>query len=128
MKNAPVDILIAEDDDQVAYILTFMLEREGLKISLAHNGQEAKNFIEQNAPPRLALLDIMMPYIDGYQLVSLIRSKPDWENIPVVMLSSKTQEKDIVRALEAGANDYIAKPFQPGELVTRVKMLMKRAA
>lgn len=128
MKNAPVDILIAEDDDQVAYILTFMLEREGLKISLAHNGQEAKNFIEQNTPPRLALLDIMMPYIDGYQLVSLIRSKPDWENIPVVMLSSKTQEKDIVRALEAGANDYIAKPFQPGELVTRVKMLMKRAA
>jgi DNA-binding response OmpR family regulator len=71
------------------------------------------------------LLDVMLPYIDGFEVVALIRARPGWENVPIVMLTAKNTEPDIVRALDAGASDYIVKPFQPNELLARVRRYLK---
>ena len=122
------DVLVAEDDDQISYLLNFMLTREGYKVKVANDGQEAMDAIKEIEMPKLVLLDIMMPFFDGYQLVNHIRNETDWKDVPIVMLTAKSQEKDIIKALEGGANDYVVKPFQPGELITRLKMLMRRAA
>ena len=122
------DVLVAEDDDQISYLLNFMLTREGYKVRVANDGQEAMDAIAEMEMPKLVLLDIMMPFYDGYQLITHIRNETDWKDVPVVMLTAKSQEKDIIKALEGGANDYVVKPFQPGELITRLKMLMRRAA
>jgi two-component system, OmpR family, alkaline phosphatase synthesis response regulator PhoP len=69
----------------------------------------------------------MLPFFDGFQLVGMVRAQAGWETVPVIMLTAKTQERDIVRALDAGANDYIVKPFQPKELLARVRRLAKVA-
>ena len=114
-------VLIIEDDDQIAYLLTFLLEREGYTIVAATDGQIAHNKINEIEPPKLVLLDVMLPFIDGFDLIKLIRSKAKWEKVPVIMLSAKSQENDIVQALDAGANDYVVKPFQPMELLARIK-------
>jgi DNA-binding response OmpR family regulator len=63
----------------------------------------------------------MVPYISGFELISHIRSLPDWDKTPVIMISGKSQEKDIIKALDAGATDYIVKPFQPGEVLARIR-------
>jgi len=128
MSQEQFDVLVAEDDDQISYLLNFMLTREGFTVKVANDGQEAMDAIAEIAMPKLILLDIMMPFYDGYQVLDHIRNKTDWEGVPILMLTAKSQEKDIVQALESGANDYVVKPFQPGELITRLKMLMRRAA
>ncbi len=119
-------ILIAEDDEHIAYLLKFQLEREGFEVLTAADGRVASEIIESQPPPELVLLDIMLPYKDGYQLLHLIHTKETWKDVPVVMLTAKAQEQDIVRALEAGACDYIVKPFQPNELVARLKRIMRQ--
>ena len=123
------EILIAEDDEQISFVLQFMLEREGFDVTLAKTGQEALDVMASlSDPPKLCLFDVMMPYVDGFQLVDYVRNKREWRSVPVVMLTAKSHEKDIVKGLEAGANDYVVKPFQPNELATRLKILIKRAA
>lgn len=117
--------LIVEDDDQIAYLLRFILEREGFKVELASDGRVAQDLIAHGVPPALVLLDVMLPFVDGYQLLAAIRAKDGWENVPVLMLTAKSQEKDIVRALESGAADYMVKPFKPDELRSRIKRLVK---
>ena len=118
--------LVVEDDDQIAFLLQFILEREEFKVHLARDGRQAQQLIESLPPPAVVTLDVMLPYADGFELLKLIRAKPSWESLPVLMLTSKSQEKDIVRALEAGANDYILKPFKPDELRARIRRLVKK--
>lgn len=86
-----------------------------------NDGKEALKLIENSKPFDIVLLDIMIPYINGFELVSHIRSQPAWGKTPVLMLSGKSQEKDIVKALDSGATDYIVKPFQPGEVLARIR-------
>jgi DNA-binding response OmpR family regulator len=119
--------LIVEDDDQIAFLLKFILEREKFTVHLARDGKQAQQLIDSLPPPAIVTLDVMLPYADGFQLLNLIRAKPSWKGSPVLMLTSKSQEKDIVRALDAGANDYILKPFKPDELRARIKRLVKSA-
>ena len=118
--------LIVEDDDQIAYILRFILEREGFTVQLAADGRSAKKLIEALAPPAIVTLDVMLPHADGYELLRAIRARPGWEKVPVILLTSRSQEHDIVRALDAGANDYMVKPFKPDELRARVRRLTKK--
>ena len=120
--------LVVEDDDQISFLLKFILEREGFEVRVAGDGRQAGQLIETMAAPAVVTLDVMLPYADGFQLLGLIRAKEAWRSVPVLMLTSKSQEKDIVRALEAGASDYIVKPFQPDELRARVRRLLKRGA
>ncbi len=118
--------LIVEDDAQSSYLLRFILEREGYTVELARDGRHAQRLIGELEPPALVILDVMLPYVDGFQLLGLMRGKPAWKNVPILMLTAKSQENDIVRALDAGANDYIVKPFRLDELRARIKRLVKR--
>lgn len=118
--DAPV-VFVVEDDDHIAQLLNFMLVREGYRVQLARDGREARSFIQTQSPPRIALFDVMLPFVDGFELVRVARSQAGWEHLPIVMLTAKTQERDIVRALDEGATDYILKPFQPNELLARLR-------
>lgn len=125
--NAPAKqpvVLVAEDDGQIAFLLQFLLEREGYRVHLAPDGQVAQQLIDEIPPPHLVILDIMMPYADGFELLARLRAKPDWKDTPVIMLTARSQEKDIVRALDAGASDYVVKPFLPEELKARIRRLV----
>lgn len=122
--KAPV-ILVIEDENDISTLLEFILEREGNRPVVARDGLEARKLIEEMDPPGLVLVDIMLPFVDGFELIGQIRSLEEWKDVPVIALSSKSQEKDIVRALENGANDYIVKPFRTGELLARVKNYLK---
>ncbi len=120
--------LVVEDDEHIAHLLKFMLERQNYQVHVARDGRQGKSLIETLPPPAFALLDVMLPFYDGLQLVALLRAQPGWQSVPVIMLTAKTQERDIVRALDAGANDYVLKPFQPNELLARVRRLSRGAA
>jgi DNA-binding response OmpR family regulator len=119
--------LIVEDDEQIAFLLRFIMEREGFQVHYAPDGRQARQLIDTLPPPAIVTLDVMLPYADGFQLLVDIRNKPGWQVLPVLMLTSKSQEKDIVRALELGANDYVVKPFKPEELRARMRRLVKVA-
>ena len=122
---SPAAALVVEDDDQIAYLLRFILEREGYRVELASDGRSAMALIGSIEPPALTMLDVMLPHFDGYQLLATIRGQEAWRDVPVLMLTAKSQEKDIVRALDSGADDYLVKPFKPEELRARIKRLVK---
>lgn len=125
--ETPKVALVVEDDDQIAYLLRFILEREGFKVEAAADGRLANDLVMNGPTPALVLLDVMLPFMDGYQLLAAIRARKGWETVPVLMLTAKSQEKDIVRALDSGAADYMVKPFRPDELRSRIRRLMKES-
>ena len=121
-------ILVVEDDEHIAELLRFLLERQGFHVEMCADGRAARATIEHGTiTPRMILLDVMLPFLDGFELVRSVRARAGWEEIPILMLTAKTMEADIVRALDAGANDYILKPFQPNELMARVRRYARAA-
>ena len=112
--------LVVEDNKSISHVLTFILEREGFEVVLAEDGKVAMNTIENESAFTLALVDLMLPFYDGFQIIERIRQTKTWKEVPIIILSGKTKEMDIVKALKAGADDYVIKPFQPGELVARI--------
>ncbi|MDQ3473205.1 MAG: response regulator transcription factor [Acidobacteriota bacterium] len=119
-------VLVVEDDQIISALLKHMLARRGFEVHLALDGRRASEMVEELAvPPGLVMLDVMLPFVDGFDLIKLIRSKEAWKDVPIIMLTSKAQEQNIVRALDAGATDYVVKPFQPEELMARVRRLVK---
>lgn len=123
----PPAILLVEDDKAIASLLRFILEREGYAVVHATDGREAQRLIDElTPPPALALLDIMLPHVDGFELIARIRARADWQQVPVVMLTAKGAAKDITRALDSGADDYVLKPFQPDELKARLRRLLRK--
>lgn len=119
-------VLVAEDDEQIAYLLQFLLEREGYRVVRAADGREAMRLMSEIVPPALAILDVMMPYADGFAVLAQMRATPAWHDVPVIMLTARSQERDIVRAFDAGANDYVVKPFLPDELKARIRRLLAK--
>lgn len=117
-------IFVVEDDDNIRPLLNFMLTREGYHVLEAADGREASNLISSAPPPNLVLLDIMLPYVDGFQLYKMIRAKPEWNEVPVIMLTAKSQAQDVIKALESGVIDYVTKPFQPEVLIARVRRFL----
>lgn len=114
-------ILVVEDDDNIAQLLQFMLEREGHQVTVLADGNTAHKYIVGQSAPSLVLLDSMLPYRDGPSLLKVLRATDGWAKVPVLMLTARSLEKDIVAALDAGASDYVIKPFQPHELLARVR-------
>lgn len=112
-------ILIADDDPRNIRLLDFRLKSVGHEVIFATDGGEALE-VTTKEKPDLVLLDIMMPVMDGFQVLRKLKSQEETKNIPVIMLTSKMQEKDIVFGLEAGAMDYVTKPFSFAELNARV--------
>lgn len=118
-------VLIIEDDEHIGGLLKFLLERHGFDTLLTTDGRAGAEAIGRIDPPRLVLLDVMLPYHDGFELMQMIRRQPGWSDVPVIMLTAKNMERDIVRAFDVGANDYIVKPFQPTELLARLKRFLR---
>ena len=120
-------ILVIEDDEVISYILEFMLTKEGFEAEVIPDGLSALNRINGKAGaapdglPALVLLDVMLPHVDGRQLISAIRASDTWREVPVLMLTSKAQEANIAEGLAAGANDYIIKPFTPADVIARIR-------
>ena len=113
--------LVIEDNEHIAYLLEFMLRRASYDVTCVSNGRDARAAIENIEPVDIVLLDLMLPYVSGYQLISEIRENADWQHVPIVVLSAKVLEDDVVRALDLGANDYVTKPYRPQELLARLR-------
>lgn len=124
-KHATSSAVLVEDDEDTAQLLEFMLVREGFIVHMARDGREALSLIDSVKPPTIVLLDIMLPFISGFQLLQHIRKKTKWADTPIIMLTSKRDESVIVRAMESGASDYVIKPFNWGELIARIKRFLK---
>lgn len=120
-------IWLVEDDEDMVTLLRFYLEREGYTVTATTDGRLAKDVIEETEPPQLALLDMMLPYVGGDEVLKHIRSHPVRQGVPVIMLTALSAERSIVSFLDAGASDYIVKPFNPQELTARVRRLLKRS-
>ena len=116
-------VLFADDDKIMHRIVVHQLSREGIEVRSAYNGREALEMAEQEVP-NLVILDGMMPELDGFAVLREWRSRENLRHIPVVMLTARNREDDVVNALEEGAVDYLTKPFSPAELIARVKRLM----
>ncbi len=116
-------ILIVEDEKRMARFIRLNLEHDGFQVLEALNGQRAIQQL-RDALPNLILLDVMLPDIDGFEILRMIREISD---VPVIMLTARGEEDDRVRGLELGADDYVTKPFSPRELVSRVKVVLRRS-
>ncbi len=118
-------ILLIEDDADIAEVVRYNLEREGYRVIDAGDGE--KGFVEAlRTRPSLILLDLMLPGMDGLEVCRRLRAEDATADIPVIMLTAKGEEADIVVGLEIGADDYMIKPFSPRELVARVKTVIRR--
>jgi DNA-binding response OmpR family regulator len=119
-------VLVVEDDDHIGELLKFLLERQGYVVTLITDGKSAQEYIQTtDLKPSLVLLDVMLPHVDGFELVRNVRAHEGWDDTPVLMLTAKNMEQDIVRMLDSGANDYIVKPFQPNELLARIRRYLR---
>ena len=123
--STPVDILLVEDEADISELIQFNLERHGFKVRAAANGEDGLKMAAAQTP-QLMLLDIMMPGCDGLTVLRRLREAAATKNVPVIMLTAKGEESDIVVGLELGADDYMTKPFSPRELVARVKAMLRR--
>ncbi|MGI6104945.1 MAG: response regulator transcription factor [Raoultibacter sp.] len=119
-----MNILVAEDEKRLAEALRFLLEREGHRVDLVNDGKTALAYIESETSYDLLIFDIMMPHIGGLELLNRIRK--DSVDTPVLMLTALSETSDKVRGLDLGADDYMTKPFQPEELLARVRALTRR--
>ena len=117
-------ILVVDDEPMVREVVVAYLEREGFRVDEASTGSAALKHIEES-PPDLVVLDVMLPEVDGFSVLTELRRSGD---IPVILLTARTEETERVLGLELGADDYVVKPFSPRELVARVRSVLRRAA
>ena len=119
-------IVVVEDDAVLAETLADNLSQEGYKVTTVADGEVAYKKIV-DAPPDLIILDVMLPGLDGLSLCRMIRREPTTSHIPIIMLTARSSEVDKIVGLESGADDYVAKPFALGELLARIRAVMRRA-
>ncbi len=117
-------ILVVDDEVDLVETIRFPLESEGFTVLVSYNGEDALNQARTENPD-LILLDIMLPKLDGYKVCRLLKFDERYRNIPILMLTAKTQEKDKAIGLETGADEYITKPFEMDELLEKVKAYLK---
>lgn len=118
-------ILVVDDEEHIAELISYNLTSNGYKVIVANNGNDAvKLAVEEK--PNLILLDLMIPGKDGYDVCKDVRSNSEIRNIPIIMLTAKSEELDKILGLELGADDYITKPFSVRELLARVKAVLRR--
>jgi len=118
-------VLVVDDEEDILELLRFNLSREGYHVSLAVSGEQAVE-ITGKAIPDLIVLDLMLPGIDGLEVTRILKGSPETRGIPIVMLTAKGEEADVVTGLELGADDYVVKPFSPRILLARVRAVLRR--
>ncbi len=122
----PTHILIVEDDPDIAELVARYLEKAGYVTERAATGRDALTIIGVR-PPDLLVLDLMLPHVDGLEVCRAVRASDRTAAIPIIMLTARAEESERIVGLELGADDYLAKPFSPNELVARVRALLRRA-
>jgi DNA-binding response OmpR family regulator len=118
-----VKLLIADDDQDLASLIAFTLGQAGYLVVKTHDGEAALKAFEQESPD-MVVLDINMPRMNGFQVCEAIRQQ---SRVPIMMLTARGEEEDLVKAIELGADDYLSKPFSPRTLLARIKALLRRA-
>ena len=118
-------VLVADDDSDILALVRFRLEQDGYEVLSAPDGETALD-LALARPPDLALLDVMMPRLDGYEVTRRLRDHGPTATIPIILLTARVQEPDVQRGFEAGANDYVTKPFSPQALGERVQAALGR--
>ncbi|MFQ5509626.1 MAG: response regulator transcription factor [Leptospirillia bacterium] len=124
-ENNPATILIVEDENDILELTRFNLQKNGYNTLSACTGDEGLRMVKAHRPD-LVLLDLMLPNMDGAEVCLRIKSDPEFQGIPVMMVTAKSAESDVVRGLAIGADDYLAKPFSTPILVARVAALLRR--
>ena len=119
-------IVVVEDEPDILEVLSYNLKREGFDVTTALDGTSGLALVEKHSPD-LVLLDLMLPGIDGLEICRRIKDNKKLSHIPVIMVTAKGEESDVVLGLGIGADDYIAKPFSPRELIARVKAVLRRS-
>ena len=119
-------ILLVEDERDLLELLKYNFDREGYQVVTAETGEEGLKQV-RNQPPDLILLDLMLPAMDGLEVCRSLKARPETASIPIIMLTAKGEEADIVQGLELGADDYITKPFSPRILMARIHAVLRRA-
>ena len=126
IERQPADrllVLIADDDEDILQLLSFRLERAGYEVVVARDGNEALR-LALDLQPAVAILDVMMPELDGFEVTRELRRNPATSTTPVILLTARAQASDIARGMAAGADDYVKKPFDARDLVERVDRLL----
>lgn len=120
-------ILVVEDDRDISELITYSLEREGYEIACLYDGSQVLDFVLKRKP-ELIILDLMLPEVDGIEICRALKSDAATKSIPVIMLTAKSEEADVIVGLQMGADDYIPKPFSPKVLAARIKAIIRRMA
>jgi DNA-binding response OmpR family regulator len=125
VERAEPIVLVADDDEDILELIVFRLERSGYTVLQARDGAEALDLARRSRPD-LAVLDVMMPKLDGFELTRRLREDESTAKMPIILLTARTQEADVQRGFDAGADDYLRKPFSPQELGARVQAVLGR--
>jgi len=120
-KRTPERVLVVEDNEHAAYLLRTLLEHAGFVVTVSPDGRDALAKLVSMEPVDLVLLDLMLPYVSGYQVLIEARQNLKWQHVPIIVVTARTLEMDAVRALQTGADDFVRKPFMPEELVARAR-------
>jgi two-component system phosphate regulon response regulator PhoB len=118
-------VLVVEDEEDIQELVQFNLAKDGYRVAAARSGEDALKKIRAE-PPDLVLLDLMLPGLNGLEVCRIVRSDPKTQAIPIVMITAKGEEADIVTGLELGADDYLPKPFSPRVLLARLRAVLRR--
>ena len=118
-------VLVVEDEDALATLLQYNLEKEGYRVILAGDGEEALILVQEELPD-LVVLDWMLPKVSGIEVCRRLRQRTESRNLPILMLTARGEESDRVRGLDTGADDYVVKPFAMSELTARIRAVMRR--
>ena len=118
-------ILVIEDDRDISELISYNLGREGYDIACLYDGSQAVDFVNKRKPDMI-LLDLMLPEVDGIEICRTLKSDAVTKHIPIIMLTAKSEEADVVVGLQMGADDYIPKPFSPKVLIARIKAITRR--
>ncbi len=118
-------VLIVEDEPEIAELIRFHLERDGMDARAVHSGRHALEMVKRD-PPDLLVLDLMLPDVGGLEICRRLKQAPETRDIPVVMVTARGEESDVVAGLELGADDYVVKPFSPRVLLARIHAVLRR--
>lgn len=122
---AQANILVVEDEDALATLLQYNLEKEGYRVTLAADGEEAMTLAQERAPD-LVVLDWMLPKVSGIEVCRRLRARTETRNVPIIMLTARGEETDRIRGLDTGADDYVVKPISMTELAARIRAVLRR--
>jgi DNA-binding response OmpR family regulator len=123
-ENKPL-VLVAEDDEDILELISLILERSGYQVMRAADGEAALG-LARSERPVLVMLDVMMPRLDGYEVTRRLRQDEATAGIPILLVTARVQDGDVQRGFEAGADDYLRKPFSPEELESRLQAILDR--